>query len=90
MMKYVSLTLLTLQNAALIVVMRYVRTREGDMFFHTSAVVMQETFKCLASLAIIFYQVGGTLVLLLDAALLTLSLQGSKHCLKVGVPKCLW
>ena len=56
-MKYVSLVLLTLQNAALILVMRYVRTRTGDMFFATAAVVMSETLKLFTSLAIILYQV---------------------------------
>ena len=44
-LKYLSLVLLTLQNALLILVMRYVRVREGDMFMATTAVVMSELFK---------------------------------------------
>ena len=57
-MKYLSLVLLTLQNAALILVMRYVRTRPGDMFFATTAVVLSESFKLLTSLGIILYEVN--------------------------------
>ena len=56
-LKYLSLVLLTLQNAALILVMRYVRTRAGDMFLATAAVVLSETLKLFTSLAIILYQV---------------------------------
>ncbi|KAK7101952.1 UDP-galactose translocator-like [Littorina saxatilis] len=55
-LKYLSLVLLTLQNAALILGMRFVRTREGDMFFATTAVVVSETLKLFTSLAIILYQ----------------------------------
>ena len=60
-LKLLSLVLLTLQNAALILVMRYVRTREGDMFFATSAVVVSETLKLFTSLAIILHQVRSVL-----------------------------
>jgi len=44
-LKYISLVVLALQNAALIIVMRYVRTRPGDMFASTTAVVMTEVLK---------------------------------------------
>ncbi|XP_005094970.1 UDP-N-acetylglucosamine transporter [Aplysia californica] len=57
-MKYVSLVLLTLQNAVLILVMRYVRIREGDMFVATTAVIMSELFKFCTCLLIIFIQEG--------------------------------
>ncbi|CAG5123725.1 unnamed protein product, partial [Candidula unifasciata] len=57
-LKYISLVLLTLQNALLILVMRYVRTREGDMFIATTAVIMSEVFKCGACLVIILIQEG--------------------------------
>ncbi|PVD24208.1 hypothetical protein C0Q70_14678 [Pomacea canaliculata] len=55
-LKYVSLVLLTLQNALLILIMRYVRTRKGDMFFATSAVVWSELIKAVTSLFIILYE----------------------------------
>lgn len=57
-LKYISLVLLTLQNALLILVMRYVRTREGDMFIATTAVIMSEVFKFGACLIIILIQVS--------------------------------
>lgn len=57
-LKYISLVLLTLQNALLILVMRYVRTRAGDMFLSTSAVVMSEMLKFVACLFIIFIEEG--------------------------------
>ncbi|XP_060070966.1 UDP-galactose translocator-like [Ylistrum balloti] len=53
-LKSVSLVLLTLQNAALILVMRYVRIRNGDMFMATTAVIISEALKCLTCLVIIF------------------------------------
>ena len=56
-LKYISLVTLTVQNAALILWLRYVRTREGDMFLSATAVVMAELIKCFISLSIILYQV---------------------------------
>lgn len=57
-LKYISLVLLAVQNAALIIVMRYVRTRPGDMFASTTAVVMTEILKVAACLVIIWYEEG--------------------------------
>ena len=51
--------ILTLQNAILILVMRYARTRPGDMFYSTTAVVMAEIFKTTGCLIIITCQEGG-------------------------------
>ena len=58
MLKYLSLIALTAQNAMVILVMRYVRTRGGEMFMATSAVVMSEVLKFTSCLLIIFYQQG--------------------------------
>ena len=55
--RYISLVLLTIQNSALILVMHYVRTREGDMFFPACAVVASETVKLFICLLVILYQV---------------------------------
>ncbi len=55
-LKYVSLVLLTLQNAVLILVMRYVRTRPGDLFKSTTAVILSEAIKFIACLGIIFVE----------------------------------
>jgi len=53
------LVILTLQNALLILVMRYARTRAGDMFYSTTAVVMAEIFKTFGCLLIISVQERG-------------------------------
>uniref|UniRef100_A0A8K9Y4B6 Solute carrier family 35 member 2 n=1 Tax=Oncorhynchus mykiss TaxID=8022 RepID=A0A8K9Y4B6_ONCMY len=44
-LKYISLAILVVQNASLILSIRYVRTLPGDRFFTTSAVVMAEVLK---------------------------------------------
>ena len=57
-LKYISLLLLALQNAALIIVMRYVRTRPGDMFASTTAVVMNEILKVITCFVVIWFEEG--------------------------------
>ncbi|XP_062590188.1 UDP-galactose translocator-like [Saccostrea cucullata] len=58
-LKYCSLMTLMLQNAVFILMMRYVRTRPGDMFMSTTAVIMSEFLKFLACFVILFYKEGG-------------------------------
>ena len=55
-LKYISLAVLVVQNASLILSIRYVRTLPGDRFFTTSAVVMAEILKVLTCLLIILLQ----------------------------------
>lgn len=55
-LKYVSLAVLVVQNASLILSIRYVRTLPGDHFFATSAVVMAEILKVLTCLVLILIQ----------------------------------
>lgn len=55
-LKYISLAVLVVQNASLILSIRYVRTLPGDHFFATSAVVMAEVLKVLTCLLIILLQ----------------------------------
>ena len=57
-LKYASLLVLTVQNAVLILSMRYSRTISGDMFITTTAVVLSETLKLVICLTIIFFQKG--------------------------------
>lgn len=52
-LKYFSLFTLTIQNASLILTIRYSRTLPGDMYIATTAVVFAEVFKVLACLLII-------------------------------------
>lgn len=55
-LKYMSLAVLVVQNASLILSIRYVRTLPGDRFFTTSAVVMAEVLKVVTCLLIILLQ----------------------------------
>ncbi len=55
-MKYMSLLVLTVQNALLILSMRYSRVLTGAMYFSTTAVVISETMKMVICLLIIFLQ----------------------------------
>ncbi|KAK3875679.1 hypothetical protein Pcinc_016052 [Petrolisthes cinctipes] len=57
-LKYVSLVTLTVQNSAVALSMRYARTRSGDMFIASTAVVMAEFVKLLASLFLVYKQEG--------------------------------
>ena len=50
--------MLTVQNAVLIISMRYSRTVGGSMFIATTAVVLSETLKLVTCLTIIFFQKG--------------------------------
>lgn len=89
MLKYLSLFLLTAQNALLILIMRYVRTRGGDMFMATSAVVMAEIFKFSVSLLIIFYQHHGSVHRWMNHLHENIILQ-PMDCLKVSVPSLIY
>lgn len=60
-LKYISLAILVIQNASLILSIRYVRTLPGDHFFTTSAVVMAEVLKVLTCLVIILLELRGAL-----------------------------
>lgn len=60
--KYVSLVLLVLQNASLILTMRYTRTLKGSLYYSTTAVVVTEFVKMCTCLIIIFFQKKGNVV----------------------------
>eukprot|EP00088_Acartia_fossae_P027236 TRINITY_DN2797_c2_g1_i6.p1 TRINITY_DN2797_c2_g1~~TRINITY_DN2797_c2_g1_i6.p1 ORF type:complete len:337 (-),score=51.79 TRINITY_DN2797_c2_g1_i6:369-1379(-) len=57
-LKYLSLITLTGQNALLGLSMRYARTRPGDMFISTTAVLMAEVVKLLACLVLVWNAEG--------------------------------
>ncbi|XP_052677432.1 UDP-N-acetylglucosamine transporter-like isoform X1 [Crassostrea angulata] len=84
MLKQLSLVLLTLQNALLILVMRYTRTRKGDMYFATTAVVLSEGLKVLTSLMILAAQEGTFIKLM--CYLRDNIWRQPLDCLKVSVP----
>ncbi|KAF6390835.1 solute carrier family 35 member A2 [Rhinolophus ferrumequinum] len=58
-LKYISLAVLVVQNASLILSIRYTRTLPGDRFFATTAVVMAEVLKGLTCLLLLFAQKRG-------------------------------
>lgn len=71
-LKYVSLAVLVVQNASLILSIRYVRTLPGDHFFATSAVVMAEILKVLTCLLLILIQKrckGATMIIIIAITL---------------------
>ncbi|XP_043228906.1 UDP-galactose translocator-like isoform X1 [Amphibalanus amphitrite] len=87
-MKYVSLVTLTVQNALLGLCTRYVRTRPGDMFLSTSAVLMGELVKLFTCIAILIVTERS-----LDRAwyaIKTQILQNKIDTLKVGVPSLIY
>ncbi|XP_070165798.1 UDP-galactose translocator isoform X2 [Polyergus mexicanus] len=57
-LKYVSLITLTLQNAIVGLSMRYSRTRAGDMFLSSTAVVMAEVVKLFTCLILVYIEEG--------------------------------
>ena len=67
-MKYIALFLLVIQNASLILMMRYARTRPGDKFASSTAVVVSETTKLITCLFILLYQYKGMFLFFLQKA----------------------
>lgn len=88
-LKYISLAILVIQNASLILSIRYVRTLPGDRFFTTSAVVMAEILKVSTCLLIILFQKKGNLgecaFLLYDSIVVQF-----KDTLKLSVPSLIY
>ncbi|XP_040905319.1 UDP-galactose translocator isoform X1 [Toxotes jaculatrix] len=88
-LKYISLAVLVVQNASLILSIRYVRTLPGDRFFTTSAVVMAEVLKVLTCLLIILLQkrfsVKETVLFLVDSIVFQY-----KDTLKLAVPSLIY
>mgnify|MGYP002716685603 FL=1 len=64
-MKYVSLVVLTIQNAMLGLSMRYARTKPGDMFLSSTAVLMSEIVKLIICVFVVYteenYNVRGAI-----------------------------
>uniref|UniRef100_A0A3B5QMN3 Solute carrier family 35 member 2 n=1 Tax=Xiphophorus maculatus TaxID=8083 RepID=A0A3B5QMN3_XIPMA len=88
-LKYISLAVLVVQNASLILSIRYVRTLPGDRFFTTSAVVMAEVLKVATCLLIVLLQkrcaLKETLWFLLDSVVLQY-----QDTLKLAVPSLIY
>ncbi|KAJ0036545.1 hypothetical protein NQD34_005222 [Periophthalmus magnuspinnatus] len=88
-LKYISLAVLVVQNASLILSIRFVRTLPGDRFYATSAVVMAEVLKVLTCLLIILLQkrlnVKETALSMFDSIVVQY-----KDTLKLAVPSLIY
>ncbi|XP_012350252.1 UDP-galactose translocator [Apis florea] len=87
-LKYVSLITLTLQNALVGLSMRYARTRSGDMFLSSTAVVMAEVVKFLTCLILVFIEEGNFLKFFDSLKLIII--KQPIDTLKVSVPSLLY
>lgn len=87
-LKYVSLITLTLQNALVGLSMRYARTRSGDLFLSSTAVVMSELLKLLTCLVLVYIEEGNLLKFYI--ALKQTIVKEPFDTLKVCVPSILY
>lgn len=87
-LKYISLVTLTLQNAVLGLSMRYARTRSGDMFLSSTAVVMAEVVKLATCLVLVYVEEGNLKKFL--RALDTTIIKQPADTLKVCVPSLVY
>ncbi|XP_040261070.1 UDP-galactose translocator [Bufo bufo] len=88
-LKYLSLAVLVVQNASLILSIRYARTLPGDRFFSTTAVVMAEVLKGITCLLLMLAQKRGNVkelaVFLYDAVIIQYM-----DTLKLAVPSLIY
>lgn len=87
-LKYISLVTLTVQNALVGLSMRYARTRSGEMFLSSTAVVMSELVKLITCLCIVFIEEGNfkKFIHTLDTTIV----KQPKDTLKVCVPSLVY
>lgn len=55
-LKWLCLAVLIIQNASTILLLRYVRTADGDMFLSTTAIVCQEIIKIITSICLLYME----------------------------------
>lgn len=87
--KYASLFFLVLQNASLILTMRYTRTIPGDQYFTSTAVVFCEAVKMLTCIFIILAQLRGNVLELARYLMQNIVLQ-PMDTLKMAVPSFIY
>lgn len=88
-LKYGSLVVLVAQNASLVLIMSYVRTRPGVMFVSSTAVVMSEVFKMLACLSVIFVNEGFSISKWLHHLYANICML-PMDCLRISVPSIIY
>ena len=89
LLKYLSLTVLVVQNTSLVLVMRYSLTMEGPHYITTTAVAMAEAFKLVVCLFFVLYENEGSISS--TAQLLKSEIVDNYYgTLKVSVPSLLY
>jgi UDP-sugar transporter A1/2/3 len=87
-LKWISLAVLIIQNASTVILLRYVRTVPGDMFFSTTAIVCQEMVKMIAAVFLLF---GESFSLSeLKAQIHTQIIKNGLDSIKTGIPALLF
>lgn len=87
-LKWVSLVVLVVQNASTILLLRYVRTTPGDLFFSTTAIVCQEAIKMFVSLILLYSETWdfGEFKSRINQQIVN----NKMDCIKTGVPALLF
>uniref|UniRef100_A0A1I8HL35 UDP-N-acetylglucosamine transporter n=2 Tax=Macrostomum lignano TaxID=282301 RepID=A0A1I8HL35_9PLAT len=88
LIKVSTLIILTLQNVSLILVMRYIRTRPGDMFFSSTAVVCSEVVKFFVSCGLVAWECGS--MKSFSDFLIKNTYGDPIDCLKISVPAVIY
>ncbi|CAH8510897.1 unnamed protein product [Schistosoma turkestanicum] len=81
----VALIFLVLQNAAVVLVTRYSRAREGDLYFPSTAVVMSELVKLLVCFLLVFFEEKCSVASFIHS-LRDNIIKDPKDCLLVSIP----
>ena len=87
--KYVSLVVLTVQNAAVGLSMRYARIRPGELFLSSTVVVMSELVKLFTCLLIVFKE-GDSSLGKVKIAIHEQIIRQPKDTLKVCIPSLIY
>ena len=83
-MKIFSLIMMTVLNSTIVLIMRYLRTRKGDMFIATTAVISTEGFKLILSLILVLLNEKS--IFKWAHYLWENTVQSPKDCAKMSVP----
>lgn len=87
-LKYISLLTLTVQNCMVSLSMRYARTRDGPIFFSSTAVFMAEVTKLLTCLVLVFLEEGT--MLRFKTSLYNAIIKNKVDTLKMTVPSLIY
>ena len=83
-----SLIILTVQNASVILTVRYTRTLPGDMYFASTAVMITEIIKAISSVAVLFVEKQSVVELL--KFLRSVTVGHPLDMAKMLVPACIY